>query len=284
MLRSDRPRVTPTPAFYAARWLLQRVHRGYGRPFGRVPVRVWGGDALTIDTDVGPLLVPVRDLGARNLLIFGRLLHEVSETRMLRKLFQTTSRVVDVGASLGWYSVLATQVNPNAEVHAFEPNPDVLPYLEANARGRRIQVHAMAVADRAGTVGFFCAPLSSLSSVSRNVGRRITVSASSLDDLALGPVDFVKVDVEGGELAVLRGSRRLRAESPHAIWMIEADEAMLREAGTSLEAIDAELGLPTSTRLYMVDAGGAWRPITAFGDMRGALHKNVLVVPATRSL
>jgi FkbM family methyltransferase len=39
--------------------------------------------------------------------------------------------------------------------------------------------------------------------------RRITVPAVTLDDLSLGPVDFIKLDVEGGELAV--GSNPPRA-------------------------------------------------------------------------
>jgi len=272
----------PTPAFHLARWVLQHLHRGYGRPFGHIPVAVWGGDALIIETEVGSMLVPVRDLTLRGVLIFGRLPHEVSETRLLRELFRGTRRVIDVGASIGWYSVLACNANPEVEVHAFEANPDILPFLLANANptGRKIRVHATAVSDQSGTVDFYCAPSSTLSSAARHVGRKITVPAVALDDLSLGPVDFVKLDVEGGELAVLRGARRLRAESPHAVWMIEADEHMLREAGESLEALDDELHLPSSTRLYTVDPSGAWRPITALSAMHGAWHKNVLVVPA----
>jgi FkbM family methyltransferase len=274
----------PTAAFYLARWVLQRLHRGYGRPFSLIPVGVWGGAALTIETEVGPMLVPVRDLTGRGVLIFGCLPHEVSETRLLRQLFQGTPRVIDVGASIGWYSVLACNANPGVEVHAFEANPDILPYLQANASGRAIHVHATAVSDRAGVVDFFCAPSSALSSVTRNVGRRTAVPAVALDDLSLGPVDFIKLDVEGGELAVLRGARRLRAESPHAVWMIEADERMLRESGESLEALDEELDLSGSTRLYTVDTGGGWQRIKAFSQMRGAWHKNVLVVPGATEI
>jgi hypothetical protein len=117
-------------------------------------VAVWGGDALTIETEVGPMLVPVRDPTLRGVLIFGRLLHEMSETRLLRQLFRRTPRVIDVGASIGWYSVLACNANPTVDVHAFEANPDILPYLHANAIGRRIRVHATAVSDRIGTVDF----------------------------------------------------------------------------------------------------------------------------------
>lgn len=226
------------------------------------------------------MLIPLSDLGSRSVLIFGRYLHEEAETRLLRRRLRGCRRVVDVGASIGWYSVLAHSASPTAEIHAFEANPEVLPYLRANAIGRGIRVHATAVADRSGTLDFFCASSSNLSSASRNVGTRITVPSVALDDLALPPVDFVKVDVEGGEIGVLRGARRLRAKSPHAIWMIEADEQMLREAGTTLEELDDELALPDSVWLYTVDPSGAWRQINSIIDMRGALHKNVLISPA----
>jgi hypothetical protein len=62
--------------------------------------------------------------------------------------------------------------------------------------------------------------------------------------------------------------------------MIEADEEMLREAGASLEELEDELALPESVRLFTVDPGGAWRRIDAITDMRGALHKNVLICPS----
>lgn len=274
----------PTPAFYLARWALRRLRRGHGRPFGRIPTAVWGGNALIVDTDVGPLTIPVKDLGARNLLIFGRYLHEEAETRMLSRILRSARTVLDVGASIGWYSVLACQASSNAVVHAFEANPEIFPYLSANSAGRPIHAHATAVSDTVGTLDFFCAPSSNLSSASRAVGRKITVPSTTLDELGLETVDFVKIDVEGGELAVLRGARRLRAASPEAIWLIEADERMLAEAGSSLEDIDEELALPASANLFTVDVTGTWQQIESFSRMHGALHKNVLVLPASADL
>jgi FkbM family methyltransferase len=265
------------------RWAYQRrlLTRGYGRSFELVPSMVWGGHAVQVQTDIGPLVVPIRDRGSRSILIFGRLLHEKAETRFLQSLLKRAERVVDIGANIGWYSVLAAAaMEGRGRVFAFEPNATVLPYLRANADGKEVQVDTRALSDRQGPADFFCSDSSDLSSSVRQTGLRTIVQAVRLDDLDFGGrVDFVKLDVEGSELAVLRGGREFRERTPKAIWMIEADEELLADAGESLGALDAEFGTPRADiHLYTV-VGDTWRPISAFTEMSGAHHKNVLVIP-----
>jgi FkbM family methyltransferase len=231
------------------------------------------------------MLLPVRDHAARTILIFGQLQHERLETRLLRLLLADTRTVIDAGANLGWYSMLASKAMREGSVHAFEANPEILPYLAATAANRAaIKVHGCALAETNGHIDFFCAPSSNLSSAARMVGKKVSVPAMTLDhfaraELITEPV-FVKLDIEGGELSMLRGARRFRTSFPDTIWMIEADEGLLKEAGESLTALDSELGLPRpGMHLLALGVDNRWQKISGFTDMALRYHKNAFMVP-----
>src|ERR1035437_3770724 len=150
----------PSIALRLVRYFYQRrrLTRGGGRLFELIPPVVWGGESVRVQTDIGPLVVPIRDRAAHTILIFGCLLHEEAKTRLLRSLLKRAKRVVDIGASIGWYSVLAaTAMQGRGLVYAFEPNPTVLPYVRANAEFSGVHVDASAVSDRKGPIEFFCA-------------------------------------------------------------------------------------------------------------------------------
>ena len=86
---------------------------------------------------------------------------------------------------------------------------------------------------------------SALSSAQRTVGNPVTVVATKLDDITAddAEVDFVKCDVEGGEMMVLRGSRELRSREKPPVWLLEANETFLVETGAPYEALHDELSM-----------------------------------------
>src|SRR5690348_3090371 len=59
--------------------------------------------------------------------------------------------IVDVGASFGFFSLAARARYPDAAIHAYEPNPRILPLLRANTSGFGVAVHPEAVGARDGT-------------------------------------------------------------------------------------------------------------------------------------
>jgi FkbM family methyltransferase len=130
--------------------------------------------------------------------------------------------VVDAGADWGIYTVrLAELVGPAGRVHAFEPNPVSLERLETVVGSEpQVRVHAAALSDRAGTAtlhvpldaGETLRPLGSLRAPGDVPCETVKVATVTLDS-ALGDdtqrISFAKIDVEGHELAVLRGAERL---------------------------------------------------------------------------
>lgn len=122
-----------------------------------------------------------------------------------------------------------------AAVYGFEPlarNRDRIP--EALAGDPRFHLLPYALSDRSGPQDFHVpAHNDGAGSLSRSFlehirrGRdrqgeeRHSVEARTLDELGLPPADFWKIDVEGAELAMLRGAERTLAESPPKVVEVE---------------------------------------------------------------
>jgi len=120
---------------------------------------------------------------------------------------------VDVGAYRGVYAYWMTR--RAAVVDVFEPQPDLARYIR-NARLHNVRVHEVALSDQAGTSRLLVpmdnglARLASSDAVQAQVELGATterpVKTLTLDSFGLVDVGFLKIDVEGHELAVLRGA------------------------------------------------------------------------------
>jgi len=137
--------------------------------------------------------------------------------RLLPRMARSGTTFVDVGAHIGSVVAAVLATRPEGHVVAIEAVP------EKAARLRKsfptVTVHECAVGDEQGTASFFVDPqrpgFSALAMGRDPAGtvREIPVSIRRLDDLIedKATVDLVKIDVEGAELAVLRGARELLA-------------------------------------------------------------------------
>lgn len=154
----------------------------------------------------------------------------------------------DVGAQAGYYSLLASRlVGPTGRVVAFEPDARNLGYLREHLRlndATNVTVIEAAVADAAGSEGFaaersgFGGALSETAAAS---GGTVTVRTVTLDGLvgsgAVPAPDYLKIDVEGAELRVLRGAAKiLRASRPTIFLAVHTPdlERLCRETLTTL--------------------------------------------------
>lgn len=129
--------------------------------------------------------------------------------------------VVDVGAYTGLFTLVATAVNPNLRVHAFEMVPDVHRALadncERNGVTGRVVLHQAAVGAPGSSItvpaGSAGSALADFYSTRLHFDSGVSVPTTSLDELAesvWGRV-LLKVDVEGTENEVFRHGQRLLA-------------------------------------------------------------------------
>jgi FkbM family methyltransferase len=143
--------------------------------------------------------------------------------------------VFDVGANIGWFSLLAArQTGPRGRVIAFEPLAANVAYVEANARTnglRNIVTVPVAVADRDGMAAF--SPANSLQGKLSDAGQA-SVPVVTLDSWlatnAEQPPHVVKIDVEDAEERVLRGMREiLRTARPSLIIELHGTNAVIAD-------------------------------------------------------
>jgi len=124
---------------------------------------------------------------------------------------------LDVGANVGAYAVLLGQwVGATGRVYAFEPSPvafrGLVRHIALNVQDGIVTPVAAAVADRDGTGDLIVADTAGESRLAGSVerGRTMSVPTVTIDSFCaregLLP-SFIKIDVEGAELAVLRGAR-----------------------------------------------------------------------------
>lgn len=116
---------------------------------------------------------------------------------------KTPNVIVDIGANIGMFSKLCSLLFPQADIYAYEPNPDASQWLRQNADGTRIKVIGNPVSNRAGLVHLDISGDSTQSRVVESGG--LTLPAVAASDVADGrPIDFLKMDCEGSEFAILQ--------------------------------------------------------------------------------
>lgn len=168
--------------------------------------------------------------------------------------------VFDLGANRGDVSARYRELLPNAEIHCFEPFPDSCRQLRRRfERDAAVHVHELAVAEGQGRrrlhlTGYHQThSLLRRESVARRyypesvgaVGEAIEVETTTLDafcsEQAIGRVDVVKMDIQGGEIRALRGAEGLLAAGDVAIVYTEAALIRHYEAEGLLHELTAEL-------------------------------------------
>jgi FkbM family methyltransferase len=118
--------------------------------------------------------------------------------------------IIDLGAGIGSFSILAASKFPSATVLAFEPNPPTFALLQANVSRNEVpnvKLYPLAVGTRE-SYRLRCGTQSATASAWADSGSKrdklVEVRGSPLDPFVpAGDVDLLKIDVEGGEIDVL---------------------------------------------------------------------------------
>jgi FkbM family methyltransferase len=135
---------------------------------------------------------------------------------LVTRLCKSGKTFLDVGAHIGSFVGAVAHNDPSIDIIAFEAIPEKVASLHKRFPG--VVVHGYAIGDREGAVSFFIdteqSGYSSLGKPPVARVREITVPMRRLDDLVTTKaVDVIKIDVEGAELGVLRGSTRIISEN-----------------------------------------------------------------------
>lgn len=163
------------------------------------------------------------------------------ERAFFHREIQPGMRVVEAGANLGVYTLLLSRlVGPTGKVFAFEPDPRLFAALQRNLEGNEIR-NVVPIPKALGsapatlalkTYGFNSGDNRLGANPSASDVTQVEVVA--LDDILAGePVDFVKMDVQGWELEVFRGMKRLWGANPQLRLYFEFWPYGLRQAGAA---------------------------------------------------
>lgn len=214
-----------------------------------LPSPYTGDPLVCLDTDAGPLWIPAVD-GVMRPYIEEKGTWEEDEGKLLLEFARPGLRFADIGANVGYFSLLIAKHARGAVIHAFEPHPTTSSVLALNAwnSGADITTHALALSSGARTLA--------LSTAETNLGDTRTrvadtadmlAPASPLDDLLPDAVfDLVKIDVQGFEPDVLAGMEGCLRRSPGVVIVSEFWPTALRERG--FDPIDV-LGIFTAMGL-----------------------------------
>ncbi len=165
------------------------------------------------------------------------------ETRWILHTIRRGDIFVDVGANIGYYTVVAAKiVGEEGHVYAFEPDPTSFAILKANVERNgltNVTLEQKALSNEPGSLRLFLAH--------ENKGDHrifdeegaarpfLDVEALRLDDYAPiqgKKVDFIKVDTQGAEGIILEGMTQTIAANPKMVMVMEYTPSSLRAVGT----------------------------------------------------
>ena len=206
--------------------------------------------------------------------------YEPYNTKIYRRIVRRGDVVLDVGANFGWFSTLfARWVGETGRVHSFEPVPFInaltTETLTLNGVGSRVELNAFGLGQEETTLTIYThAGLSHGHATAADLGRddamshhcRIRRLDAYCEETGIGPIRFMKVDVEGFERDVfLGGARVLSADDAPIIAFELNSECLLRRSLRRIDVVTAlrDLGytdffsLSTRAGVKQLDASDA---------------------------
>lgn len=195
--------------------------------------------------------------------------------------------ILDIGSNTGWFSMMAQAYNSSAEIHAFEPQPNVFKVLQRNVEINTFKVicNSFALSDVAGTFPFYNTGAQTFLTENTNHGslnkewrpekqHSIQVLVKRLDEYWDGnpnKIDLIKIDVETFEYEVLMGFGSLLFEYRPIIL---------------LEIQDSEIGMKVTSlfqnrefSFFHIDESNGLANTNFLGVASDDINRNYLICP-----
>lgn len=204
----------------------------------------------------------------------GKSLADRGARRFLESRVEPGMVVLDIGANVGFYSLFfAEKVGPTGSVYAFEPDPLSRRILEDRRRAAdlsNLEIAPVALGDREGRVTLYCNPTNRAdnrlhASLEAPGVEAVDVPLTTLDafcaEKGIARIDAIKMDVQGFEVAALRGMRETMGKTPPRWLFLEFEPELLRGAGASPEELWALID-EYSYEAFAVGDDGQTAPVT----------------------
>lgn len=169
---------------------------------------------------------------------------EEKSMKLFSKIVLPNSNVIEVGGHIGFISLFFEKLNATSGmVYVFEPGSNNLPYIEKNiSNSIRIELIKKAIGDKQGIVEFYEDDLTGQNnsvvedfqglknnqkfSFVKSKTTKVQVPITTLDhEFQDKKVDFIKIDIEGGEWAAICGAQKIISQQKPAIMVeVQANE------------------------------------------------------------
>lgn len=204
---------------------------------------------------VGPVIVPTfygfkmiiapdsNEIISRSLYYNGT--YEAGTLYILSKCLQKGNTYLDIGSNLGLMALYASKcVGPNGKVFAFEPEPGTFKLLKQNITLNgftNVQPIPLALGSAKNTAMIFNSQTNSgaasLIPSKKLTGQQSKIQVETLDDFIcekpIRPIRMIKIDVEGWELEVLKGGKKILSRADAPILCVECSKLHPMYGGTT---------------------------------------------------
>lgn len=279
----------------AVSWYSNYVPLERGKsPLQQLAIRALGPTELTAISEDGDrfLLRFPEDHNWEDLYFRG--VFETGTSRLFKQILRPDDVVFDIGANLGWYTVLFARFLTRGLCHAFEPQPIMFERLQQNCElnrlGANLTLNPVALGQKEGTAELFSfrnlgAGQASLSSLGREdysvVSVPLTTLDRYLDTTGISKVDVIKMDVEGAEMSVFKGAQSIFRLRHPPIWLLEMNRETASNFGYAPEDLLGFLERHGRWNFFRVVLGwGETLPMKSLTDYEHG--DNVLCVPESR--
>ncbi|WP_026486300.1 FkbM family methyltransferase [Caldanaerobius polysaccharolyticus] len=207
-----------------------------------------GNNRVLVSTQWGGMLLVSSDDLSLSPTLITRGVYDVGLTNYLIKTIKPGNTVVDIGANLGYFTVLMGYlVGPNGRVLSYEANPNIFALLQDNISmnylNKQVNVINKAIYSDYSQLKFYVTSRfmgnSSIHKHNENYQNNykvdeyieIEVDAEPLDAHIdeIEYIDFVKVDIEGGEYHALKGMEKLISAGKIDTISFELNKNMLQD-------------------------------------------------------
>lgn len=240
-----------------------------------------GNDKMLIKTAYnGMLTISSKDLSLMPSLVTNGVI-EAPLTKFFINSIKSGQTVVDIGANIGYYTVLAGKLVGNqGKVIGYEANPEIFPLLKDNISmnwlNQQTKLQNKAIYSKESTIKFYTSSkfqgdssinLSTTNEMNSGKYLSINVEAVSLNKELqnIDSIDLLKIDIEGGEYHAFLGMMELIEQKKIKRIIFEWNKTMLGDDAENFVEVIREILYNNDGLIYTLDQEG--QPSPTFLDL-----------------